>query len=106
MIAERTREIELTIVIGARRLHVFLQFPAEAASLSVSGGGSTVIATGIAFSARISPFFARGRRSQVAITGGFPFATALGLFSSKPASAIRSRHCAINDTRRDYIALT
>jgi macrolide transport system ATP-binding/permease protein len=79
-------EIELTIVIGARRLHVFLQFPAEAASLSVSGGGSTVIATGIAFSARISPFFARGRRSQVAITGGFPFATALGLFSSKPAS--------------------
>jgi len=82
MIAERTREIELTIVIGARQLHVFLQFPAEAASLSVSSGGITVIATGIAFSARISPFFARGRRSQVAITGGFPFATALGLFSA------------------------
>ena len=79
-VTERTREIGLRMAIGARRLHVLLQFLAEAVFLSVSGGIAG-IAMGVAFSAGISFVFGwRAPISPAAIAGGFLFATAVGVF--------------------------
>ena len=79
-VTERTREIGLRMAIGARRLHVLLQFLAEAVFLSVSGGIAG-IAMGVAFSAGISFVFGwRAPVSPAAIAGGFLFAAAVGVF--------------------------
>jgi macrolide transport system ATP-binding/permease protein len=79
-VTERTREIGLRMAIGARRLHVLLQFLAEAVFLSVSGGIAG-IAMGVAFSAGISFVFGwRAPISPAAIAGGFLFAAAVGVF--------------------------
>jgi len=79
-VTERTREIGLRMAIGARRLHVLLQFLAEAIFLSVSGGVAGII-TGVALSATI-PFVLNWAApvSLTAVAGGFLFAAAVGVF--------------------------
>ncbi len=79
-VTERTREIGLRMAIGARRLHVLLQFLAEAVFLSVSGGVAGIL-VGIVFSASI-PLLAGWQApiSLAAIAGGFLFSAAVGIF--------------------------
>jgi macrolide transport system ATP-binding/permease protein len=79
-VTERTREIGLRMAIGARRLHVLLQFLAEAVFLSVSGGLAGIL-MGVAFSAGVSRIFNwPAPVSPAAIVGGFLFAAAVGIF--------------------------
>ncbi len=79
-VTERTREIGLRMAIGARRLHVLLQFLAEAVFLSVTGGIAGII-TGAAFSVAISAIFGWAAPiSAAAIAGGFLFSAAVGIF--------------------------
>jgi macrolide transport system ATP-binding/permease protein len=79
-VTERTREIGLRMAIGARRLHVLLQFLAEAVLLSVTGGVAGIV-MGVALSKTLS--LAAGWPTPivpVAIVGGFLFAAAVGIF--------------------------
>jgi macrolide transport system ATP-binding/permease protein len=79
-VTERTREIGLRMAIGARRIHVLLQFLAEAVFLSISGGVAGIV-VGIAFSLAISAIFSwPAPVSPAAIAGGFLFAAAVGIF--------------------------
>jgi len=79
-VTERAREIGLRMAIGARRLHVLLQFLAEAVFLSVSGGAAGIL-FGVLFSASV-PLLAGWQApiSLSAILGGFLFSAAVGIF--------------------------
>ena len=79
-VTERTREIGLRMAIGARRLHVLLQFLAEAVFLSVSGGVAGILA-GVAIASSVSHIFGwQAPLSLTAIAGGFLFSAAVGVF--------------------------
>jgi len=79
-VTERTREIGLRMAIGAQRLHVLLQFLAEAVFISVSGGVAGIV-MGIVSSEVITLGFGLPAPiSLAAIAGGFLFSAAVGIF--------------------------
>jgi macrolide transport system ATP-binding/permease protein len=79
-VTERTREIGIRMAIGARRIHIMLQFLVEAMLLSVMGGFAG-IALGILVSKLISALAQWPTLvSPVAVVGGFVFSAAVGVF--------------------------
>jgi macrolide transport system ATP-binding/permease protein len=79
-VTERTREIGLRMAVGARRLHVLLQFLTESMFLSVTGGVAGVLA-GIGASVLVSAVAGWPTLlSPAAIGGGFVFSAAVGIF--------------------------
>jgi macrolide transport system ATP-binding/permease protein len=79
-VTERTREIGIRMAIGARRVHVLLQFLVEAVLLSAIGGGSGVL-TGNVVSRAISAVAGWPTLvSSTAMAGAFVFSAAIGVF--------------------------
>ena len=79
-VTERTREIGIRMAIGARRIHIMLQFLVEAMLLSAMGGLAGVV-LGILVSKLISAVAQWPTLvSPVAVAGGFIFSAAVGVF--------------------------
>jgi len=79
-VTERTREIGIRMAIGARRIHVLLQFLVEAVLLSVIGGGCGIL-TGGGVSRLISAVAGWPTLlSPTAMAGAFVFSAAVGVF--------------------------
>ncbi len=79
-VTERTREIGLRMAVGAQRMHVLMQFLAEAVLISVSGGVAGIVA-GIVISEIIALFSKWSSPVSVgAIVIGFAFSAAVGIF--------------------------
>jgi macrolide transport system ATP-binding/permease protein len=79
-VTERTREIGIRMAVGARRIHILLQFLVEAVLLSALGGLAGAI-LGIVVSRLISLFAGWPTLvSPAAIVGGFLFSAAVGVF--------------------------
>jgi macrolide transport system ATP-binding/permease protein len=79
-VTERTREIGLRMAIGARRLHVLLQFLVEAVFLSVTGGIAGIIFGIIASELITVVAHWPTVQSPAAVVGGFLFSAAVGIF--------------------------
>jgi macrolide transport system ATP-binding/permease protein len=79
-VTERTREIGIRMAIGARRLHILLQFLVESALLSILGGLAGAL-LGIVVS-KVLSMLANWPTliSPVSVVGGFLFAAAVGVF--------------------------
>ncbi|MGB6089358.1 MAG: ABC transporter permease [Candidatus Binataceae bacterium] len=79
-VTERTREIGIRMAIGARRIHILLQFLVEAVLLSALGGIAGAL-LGIVASKLISAVAGWPTLvSPTAIAGGFIFSAAVGVF--------------------------
>jgi macrolide transport system ATP-binding/permease protein len=79
-VTERTREIGIRMAVGARRLHILLQFLVEALLLSIIGGLAGAL-LGIAVS-KLLAIIAQWPTliSAYSVVGGFAFAAAVGVF--------------------------
>jgi len=79
-VTERTREIGIRMAIGARRLHILLQFLVESSMLSILGGAAGII-LGIMTSKVLSALAHWPTMVSVpSVVGGFLFAAAVGVF--------------------------
>jgi macrolide transport system ATP-binding/permease protein len=79
-VTERTREIGIRMAVGARRIHILLQFLVEAVLLSAVGGLAGII-LGVMVSQLISVMAGWPTMlSGAAMAGGFVFSASVGVF--------------------------